>query len=167
VNHLTRPYFARLRQAPELASTPQRIEKDLQQIRQLAVLLEDEYVTLKRMKDGAPEPNMEDSKSHRKEKEQSDVVMADGKDGASNGDAANGPAEPEAESEAFERGSEAVERRVEKLVSEMQVQHDLTGDGVEPQRETKKVRRFLRGAIYLYDVYLVVYSSPSLPWICI
>lgn len=142
MNHLTRPYFARLRQAPEVASTPQRIEKDLLQIRQLAAILEDEYATIRRIKDGAPEPRVEDNKSHGKDGEQSDVVMADSKDVASNGAISTGPTEIDAEPEPLEKGSEAVERRVEKLVAELQPQHDTTEDSVaaETSLEAKKVR---------------------------
>ena len=168
MNHLTRPYFARLRQAPEVASTPQRIEKDLQQARQLAALLEDEHASLMRRKEGAPEPNMEDNKSHAKGGEQGDVVMADGKDEARNGDTTDGPIKLEAEPEPLEKGSEAVERRIEKLVTELQVQHDVIGDGVDSSLEAKKVRCDMHGAICLYGAFILLsIPSPSLLWICI
>ena len=138
VNHLTRPYFARLRQAPEVASTPQRIEKDLQQIKQLAVLLEDEYATLRRLKEGAPEPKTEDIRSHGADGEQADVVMADP---ATNGTDVNGLTEAEPELEPLDKGSEAVDRRVEKLVAEMQAQREIAEEsGVESTMITKKVR---------------------------
>lgn len=109
VTHLIRPYAARLRQAPEVASTPQRVEKDLHQIRQLAAILEDEYAALQRAADGAPEPKMEEKRANGREAEQGDVPMADG------GVSARGSEQPERAP--LEKGSDAVERRAEKLVA--------------------------------------------------
>ena len=140
-----------------MASTPQRIEKDLQQIRQLAAVLENEYATLRRMKDGAPEPKMEDSKSHGKDGEQGDVIMAGA---ATNQADANGHAEVEPEPELLEKGSEAVDQRVEKLVAEMQAQRmNMEDSGVESAMMAKKVC-FDRFICVIYPTYFFNISVP-------
>ncbi|KAF8583949.1 hypothetical protein K439DRAFT_1347268 [Ramaria rubella] len=149
VNHLARPYYARLRQAPEVASSPQRVEKDLQQIKQLALLLEDEYTTLRRMKTGAPEPKIEDSKSHGKDGEQADVPMTENNDLTTNGTIKHESVDSDNEVEQFsERGSEIVERRIEKLVAELQTQLEIAeGDGIDSILEAKK-------SLIALDLYL-------------
>lgn len=143
VHYVARPFYTRLRTAPEAASTPERLERDLQQAKQLAAILEDEYAVLRQLKDGAPEPKIEENKKHFHSKD-ADVAMAD-----------EGAAEPEAVAKGeeadpgpLEKGTEAVERRIEKLVEEMQVEGELSDTSLEvkkvrvQQRENTSVRAY-------------------------
>ncbi|KAF8529256.1 hypothetical protein BU17DRAFT_80457 [Hysterangium stoloniferum] len=148
VNHVAHPYFARQRQTPEVANTPHRIEKDLQQIRQLALVLEDEYIALRELKDGAPEPKPEETKSTVKQEEEGDTIMAENGAAAANGVDPAITEESEVPVEPFERGSEVVERRLEKLYAEMQAQQDIAeSDGVDTVFEVKK-------SLLALDMYL-------------
>jgi hypothetical protein len=47
VTHNVRPFVNRIRYAPEVASKPDRLEKDLANVKTLAVILEDEYFNLR------------------------------------------------------------------------------------------------------------------------
>ncbi|GJJ07679.1 hypothetical protein Clacol_001884 [Clathrus columnatus] len=123
VSHVSRPYYGRLRQAP---TTSQRIEKDLQQVKQLASILEDEYAALQVMKSGAPEPKPEEAK---KDGDQ-DVSMTEGQQPVSTSEVENTELEQDIDIEPLERGSEAVERRIEKLAIDLLTQQDSgEGDG--------------------------------------
>ena len=58
VAHITKPFVSRVRFAPEVASKPDRLAKDLASAKALAAVLEDEYETLRKAKfDAKPEPN--------------------------------------------------------------------------------------------------------------
>lgn len=120
-----------MRQAPEVSSTPHRIKKDLEQARRIAELLEEEYLKLRSMKPG-PEPSLE------VKKEGGDPTMAtenagDNEHPAASENPANGVEEENLEP--LEKGSQAVERRVEKLMAES----DISLEGEE--LEMKKVSR--------------------------
>lgn len=169
VSHVPRPYYGRLRQAP---TTLQRIEKDLQQVKQLASILEDEYAMLRTMKSGAPEPKPDESKS-AKDGEQ-DFAMAE-EQPASTNEVENAEPEPDVDSELFERGSEAVERRIEKLALELLTQQENgDGDGSDSKFESNKVRRlcyvivtyilFIPSSVFLYFRWKKNIFSRLLHW---
>lgn len=118
VTNSTRPFVSKLRTTPEVASRPARIEKDLAQVKQLVAILEAESAKLRRFappksalptsKD-AKEPNgvkKEEADGDRPEEvKEEDIDLAD---------------ESQIEPDPPETGSEAIERRVEKIVSELQ-----------------------------------------------
>lgn len=109
VSHNSRPFSSKIRYAPEIASRPDRIEKDLEQVKKLASILEIEHERVRLYK---PEPastngNIIDETSAGKttaEDEQpvEDVLMRDALAD---------------EEEPREKGSDAVERRIAGLVS--------------------------------------------------
>lgn len=103
LNHNTRPFSGKVRTTPEVASRPERIAKDLAQIRRIATILEDEY---ERVRTFRPEP------------------PAAQPDGAEGGD--QPPPEDILTRDALsedetppEKGSDAVERRIAQLTSEL------------------------------------------------
>jgi len=116
VTHNVRPFVNRIRYAPEVASKPDRLAKDLSYAKKLASLLEDEAATLRRLKvrtvaapprDDAAEAN----KGVEGSQDSKDVVMLDFDAG-----------EDQDDPEPSERGSDAVERRIEKIMAEMRDQ---------------------------------------------
>lgn len=110
--HNLRPFINRVRYTPEAASKPDRMEKDLMNAKKLAHLLEDEAAALRNMKvtkAAAIDPAVGAVESENGHGEtQGDVKMADAAD-----DGADGDNEPK------ERGSEALERRIEKVMAEI------------------------------------------------
>ncbi|EMD40601.1 hypothetical protein CERSUDRAFT_111186 [Gelatoporia subvermispora B] len=111
VAHNTKPFISRVRYAPEVASKPDRLKKDLENAKALATQLEDEYATLRKMKvdpskekkvDAATTTNGNDAEST-----QQDAVMAES------------TVDEEEEPEPRERGTEAVERRIEKIMADI------------------------------------------------
>jgi len=102
VSHCTKPFVNKLRQAPEVASKPDRILKDLEQVKKLASILEDEY---ERVRHFAVEskPQREGDVNGEAEAVKSDVDQ--------NMDSTD--------DEPRERGTDAVERRVAKLHEEL------------------------------------------------
>ncbi|KZP21750.1 hypothetical protein FIBSPDRAFT_919510 [Athelia psychrophila] len=130
VVHNLRPFVNRIRYTPDVASKPDRLEKDLATAKVLAGLLEDEAATLRKnkaqympAKEPAAEPaDGEDGQSEQKD----DVTMADSQAPADDDD------DPK------ERGSEAVERRIEKVMSELQDQGviDVNDDVVFQAKKT-------------------------------
>jgi hypothetical protein len=97
VNHTTRPFVTRGRTTPEVASHPERVKKDLSQIRELAVILENQAASLRRSKHVVD-----------------DAAVIEGKDSETS--AVNGNTEGGAHS--GPRGSELVEQRAEKILQE-------------------------------------------------
>ena len=132
VVHNLRPFVNRIRYTPEVASKPDRLEKDLANAKILADLLEDEAVALRKTKitdlsakDSALEGiEGENSQTERKE----DVSMADGQNSGQGDD----------DDEPKERGSDAVERRIEKIMAEMRDQ-GLVDINDEKALQAKKV----------------------------
>ncbi|KZT12870.1 uncharacterized protein LAESUDRAFT_689788 [Laetiporus sulphureus 93-53] len=133
VAHNTKPFTSRVRYAPEVASKPDRIAKDLANARKLASLLEEEYETLRKMKI-PPKQETNGDASVNGEAEQPDVGM---------GEAAVSEDE---ESEPRERGSEAVERRIEKIMADLK-EHGQVDTADEKALEAKK-------AVVSLDLYL-------------
>lgn len=122
-----KPFVNRVRYVPEVASRPDRIEKDLANVKILTSILEEEYATLyKSSASSTGGDSMETDGNARPE----DVgVQADNEDI---------PVPREA-------GSEAVERRIEKIMGELREQ------GVDEKvLEAKKVSR-----VYVHTVKLL------------
>lgn len=118
MSHNTKPFVNRVRYVPEVASRPDRIEKDLANVKILASILEEECSTLfKSSSSSAGGNSMEMNGDTRPE----DVGMQ---------------TDSEDDPMPRETGSEAVERRVEKLFGEL---HEQGVD--EKVLEAKKVSR--------------------------
>ncbi len=104
-----RPFLNRVRYAPEIASKPDRLEKDLNNAKTLAALLEEEAYKLRHMKIKLEDTLKVDGDSATQD--QADAV-----------DAAQDPTDDD-EDEPMERGSDAVERRIEKIMSDLREQN--------------------------------------------
>lgn len=116
VTHNTKPFVNRIRYVPEVAGRPDRIEKDLANARILASILEEEAAFLRTYSPFASADDMDTN---------GDAHPGDVAAGESNED----DAQPK------EVGSQAVERRIEKILA------DLREQGVEEKSiEAKRVR---------------------------
>ena len=126
MSHITKPFTSRIRFAPEVASKPDRLSKDLENAKALAATLEAEYETLRKMKvETKPETNGDATENGTSQP--ADVAMTDA-DGESAEDA-----------EPLERGSDAVERRIEKIMAELREQNVLDFSD-EKAVEARRVR---------------------------
>ena len=132
VAHITKPFVTRVRHTPEVASRPDRLAKDLENAKKLAALLEEEYMHLRKTKvddklqngDAATTANGEQTDAPNE-----DTTMRDT------------TAEAEEDPEPREMGSEAVERRIEKVMADLQEQGAVdTSD--EKALEAKRVGLF-------------------------
>ncbi|TFY69491.1 hypothetical protein EVJ58_g373 [Rhodofomes roseus] len=132
VAHNTKPFTGRIRYAPEVASKPDRISKDLANVKILAAILEEEYETLRRLKIQSRKDNGNEATNG--DSSNTDVAMAD----------ATGAAEEDPEPK--ERGSEAVEKRIEKVMANLRDQ-GLVDPADEKAMEQKK-------AVVALDLYL-------------
>lgn len=103
VTHNTRPFTNKVRYAPEVASRPERLEKDLDNVKILAAILEEQAAKLRAHRAEVPEKE----NSEVKPEEETDAPMS---------------AVDEDEEEPRERGSDAVERRIEKVMADMKDQ---------------------------------------------
>ena len=115
----------RIRYAPEVASRPDRLAKDLANAKTLATLLEDEAAKLRSVKLPLPQPTFTNGDDAVVKKEDSDATMA-------------APDEEDEESEPKERGSDAVERRIEKVMVDLREEGVIDVDD-EKAYEEKKV----------------------------
>ena len=144
LSHNLKPFTNRIRFAPEVASRPDRLTKDLANAKFLASLLEDEYDRIRRPpprddpppQDGALGPSAQSGPAE-------DALMID----------SSLDQDPE-EDAPKSRGSEAVERRIEKAIS------DLKESGAvdvmnEREFEARKVR--------FHPLSIVVPPPPSSP----
>ncbi|KAM6495488.1 hypothetical protein JOM56_008194 [Amanita muscaria] len=121
VTHNQRPFVNKIRYAPEVASRPERMAKDLVNAKSLAEILEDEAARIRSTKVSPLNAPTENGQSV----EQSDVAMAP-------------PEVADDDPEPLERGSAAVERRIEKLMADMREQ-GLVDINDEMAYEEKKV----------------------------
>ncbi|CAK5262625.1 unnamed protein product [Mycena citricolor] len=117
VSHILKPFTNRVRYAPEVASRPERLEKDLTNARTLAQKLEREASELRAWK--RPVKDDEDA-----------------------------PMEAEDEEEPRERGCDAVEARIEKVMSEL-AQQGLVDPSDQAAYESKKT-------VVSLDLYLAL-----------
>lgn len=132
VTHNLRPFVNKIRYAPEVASRPERIEKDLANAKALAAILEAEAEKLRVSKPQPVAPKTEEGSAPTNS--DTDTVMA-------------APEVPdEEEPEPKERGSDAVERRIEKVMADMRSQGLVNMDD-EKTHEAKK-------AVVSLDMYL-------------
>lgn len=129
VAHNTKPFTGRVRYAPEVASKPDRLSKDLEKAKALAAILEAQAEELRKRK---IEPKKEQNGSaaatgsgDAPHAEQPDVVMHEVE------------ASEEEDPEPRERGSEAVERRIEKIMADIRDQ-GLVDANDEKAYEAKK-----------------------------
>lgn len=126
VAHTVKPFVNRIRYVPEVASKPDRIEKDLANAKLLASILEEEAAALRHFN-----PAGHESSATNGDAKPVDAVMSDAH------------ADHEDDSEPKESGSEAIERRIEKIMA------DLRDQGVVDEKvvEAKK-------AVISLDLYL-------------
>ncbi|KAI0824652.1 hypothetical protein BC628DRAFT_1377138 [Trametes gibbosa] len=138
VSHITKPFVTRVRHTPEVASKPDRIVKDLENAKKLAALMEEEYMRLRK------------AKVEQKPKENGDLTANGDNPEVPTEDTTMGDAAADAEDpEPREMGSEAVERRVEKVLADLHEQGAVdTSD--EKALETKRTMI----ALDLYLAYL-------------
>lgn len=128
VSHITKPFVTRVRHTPEVASKPDRLVKDLENAKKLAALMEEEYMRLRKAKvEEKPKENGDSATNGDKpEAPAEDTTIADA-------------AEDAEDPEPREMGSEAVERRVEKVLADLHEQGAVdTSD--EKALEAKRVR---------------------------
>lgn len=124
-----RPFVNRVRYTPDVASRPDRLEKDLANAKIFASRLEEEAAMLRKAKP---------QKQHAVHQ----ITVADEGDGReAKGDATmtDEQAEEDEEDKPKERGSDAVERRIEKVMGEMRDQGLVDADD-EKAFQYKKVR---------------------------
>ena len=129
LSHNLKPFTNRIRFAPEVASRPDRLAKDLANTKTLASLLEDEYDRIRRpppRDDAPPQDGTLDPSAQSGPPE--DTLMTGG----------SLDQDPE-EDAPKSRGSEAVERRIEKVISDLKESGavDLMN---EREFEARKVR---------------------------
>ncbi|TDL29176.1 hypothetical protein BD410DRAFT_779501 [Rickenella mellea] len=131
VNHSTRPFINRIRQAPEVASKPERIAKDLEQAKKLVAVMEEDNEQLRQHKidiaSPAPAPPPKDGEDEHKENGEADQLQADVSMAIVGGEEKDG--EPK------EKGSEAVEKHIAKLVAALP---EPTSEEEEKNLELKK-----------------------------
>lgn len=120
-----------MRFTPEVASRPDRIEKDLAQVRRLAAVLEDEY---ERVRTFRPEPPVVQSEGTEgsEQPEPEDVLTRD----------ASAEDEPPPE-----KGSDAVERRIERLIAE------LPSPENEEEEKALEVKKVSLAGLFVLSVY--------------
>ncbi|KAG6860310.1 hypothetical protein C0995_012862 [Termitomyces sp. Mi166 len=135
VSHNQRPFINRVRYAPEVASKPDRLRKDLASAKALAAVLEQHATTLRQFKPSSAAQG-DDEANKADGDEDSKMAAFDAED-------------VEEEQEPKESGSDAVERRIEKLMADMR-DLGLVDDSDEKAYEDKKVVISLD----LYIVYL-------------
>ncbi|KAF9268347.1 hypothetical protein L218DRAFT_954708 [Marasmius fiardii PR-910] len=131
VTHNTKPFVSKVRFAPEVASRLERMQKDLANARILAGLLEEEAATLRKFKI-SPQDTPDTTGIE-------DTPMPDSNDAEAEQD----------EEEPLERGSDAVDRRIERLLAELRDQ-----DIVDPSDETAHEHKKVEISLDLYITYL-------------
>ncbi|GAW02170.1 arsenite-resistant protein asr2 [Lentinula edodes] len=135
VSHTMKPFVNKIRVTPDVASRPERMEKDLANTKILAGLLEEEAAVLRKFK-----PSKDNTQP--KPEGADDVPMEENNPETADVDV-------EEEEEPQERGSDAVERRIEKVMAELRDQ-GLVDVGNEEAYETKRTEVSLD----LYLAYL-------------
>ena len=118
VTHNVRPFTKGVRYTPEVASKPDRLVKDLVNAKALSIILEDEAARLRQMRLPPAGVRVDDQSEDHAMMMPSDAV--------------------DDELEPKEKGSEAVERRIEKVMSELR-DRNLVDVSEEKAYEEKKV----------------------------
>lgn len=120
VNHSTRPFISRIRQTPEVASKPDRIKKDLDQVKKLVDLLEEEHHRVMNFK-----PPKSDVSGDAEDQVNGNNVATDVDARMLEGNVAE-------EVESKDKGSKAVERRIAVLAAQLTVSgNEDETDGLE------------------------------------
>lgn len=129
VTQIVKPFVGKVRYAPEVASRPERLSKDLANAKELVTVLEEEAASLRSaMSATTIQPtNGENTEANSNAAE--DAAMADVA-----GDQYEEDPEPQ------ERGSDAIERRVEKIISDLREQGQFAGNS-DDEVEAKRVSR--------------------------
>lgn len=110
LNHTLKPFTNRIRYAPEVASRPDRLAKDLASAKTLALWLEDEYDRIRRPPPREDAPSQNDSSDPAAQSGSMEDTLMTG----------STPDQDPDEDAPKSRGSEAVERHIEKVISELQ-----------------------------------------------
>lgn len=126
VAHIARPFTGKIRYTPEVASKPDRLVKDLANAKALALTLEAEHDNLRKMKFEPKTDINGTSEEANGTVEQQDAPMA-----TTDVD--------EEDPEPRERGSDAVERRIEKVMADLREQNAIDF-GDEKAVEDRRVR---------------------------
>lgn len=136
---MVKPFVNRIRYTPEVASRPERMEKDLANAKKLASILEEEAAKLRVAKvlPAGATPSMASGSAEGAEKK--DGENDDGKSAQDDANMADVQLESEPEEEPKERGSDAVDRRVEKVMADLKEQ-GLVDVNDEKAYEERKVR---------------------------
>lgn len=135
VTHNQRPFSNRIRFAPEVASKPDRLEKDLDNAKTLAAILEEEDARLRKAK-VKPAGQFKDAEVLADD--QADTVMT----APEVEEEENDPEDPEPK----ERGSDAVERRIEKIMADRRDQGQVDIND-EKAYEAQKVSGTVQHAV--------------------
>jgi hypothetical protein len=150
VTHSTRPFSARARYAPESSWRPDRVEKDLANVKKLASLLEEEAAELRRLPAVLAEPqNLPRSQGGELPNEASGAESGGDAVVNANNEAKNAPSETDQieivveddPREPKNRGSNAIEERIEQLSAEMLHETKPPGDGVLLSEATPRANK--------------------------
>jgi hypothetical protein len=118
-----KPFVNRIRYTPEVASRPERLEKDLANAKKLASILEEEAAKLRAATVSTKTANGEAQQDQQGDQPMSSAVEGEGE---------------EEDPEPKESGGEAVERRIEKVMAELR-DRGLVDANDEQAYEAKKV----------------------------
>ncbi|THH33570.1 hypothetical protein EUX98_g514 [Antrodiella citrinella] len=138
VTQIVKPFIGRVRYAPEVASRPERLVKDLANAKALIALLEEEAATLRKPMSPIPPHESNGDTAETNGNVNEDVIMAD-----------NATEYFEEDPEPRECASDAVERRADKLMSDLREQGQFAGCSDE---EVEAKRTVI--ALDLYIAYL-------------
>lgn len=128
LTHSMRPFVNKVRMAPEVASKPDRIAKDLTNARRLVGLLEEEYERVRTFKPSSVVfPPVSAGTEDEPRNETRDISMLEA------------PGADEDDEEPNEKGSVAIERRLLKLASDYP---EPSSEGETRALENKKVCSF-------------------------
>ncbi|KAJ2918266.1 hypothetical protein MD484_g2187, partial [Candolleomyces efflorescens] len=152
VTHMVKPFVNRIRYTPEVASRPERLEKDLGNAKKLAAILEDEAA---RLRTAQVQPAGSSTSTTTAATSAAGTTTGE-EDPQGDANMASSAVEPPAaaaieedEPEPKENGSEAVERRIEKVMSELREQGLVDVNNEKEYEERKTVV-----ALDLYLAYL-------------
>ncbi|KDQ65023.1 hypothetical protein JAAARDRAFT_117492 [Jaapia argillacea MUCL 33604] len=132
VTHNTKPFTNRVRYAPEVSNKPDRLEKDLVNAKALAATLEEEAAALRKFKLHKKEDRPQTEGENANEAQQDSIMAEVSEDGE--------------EVEHTENGSDAVERRIEKVME------DLCRQGVVDVNDEKALAA--KKTVVSLDLYL-------------
>lgn len=154
VSHITRPFVNRVRFTPDLASKPDRLKKDLENAITLTTILEEQAAHYRQLKIPKEKPaaSVEEVKADPEGEEVKPEQVASKEE-----------EEEEEEEEPMEKGADAIERRVERILSDMREQGLIDLED-EADVAAKKVSRLHIGPKFISYKYR---SRRSSRWICI